>query len=183
MLRSALKFIVAAAMATGLWLLLTPAYNNVIAIAAQPLVRIDPRLRYVEVRGADERIQGRGNDEHPEMPRVLIPAGELTYNFVLFAGLFATSPNLFRDRNFRRLLIAVLILFATHVLAVAAALESTYATRIAGWSDLHYSPALQDFWSATEYGYRLAGMFGIAFGCWWLSAPSTDQKSRERSAA
>ena len=169
MFLSALKFIAGGTIATVLWVLLTPAYNSVVAIAAQPLLRIDPRLRNVEVRGADTRIQGRGNDEHPEMPRVLIPAGELTYNFVLFAGLFATNPNLLRDRNFRRLLIAMLILFATHVLAVTVALESTYSTRVAGWSDVHYSPVLQDFWSAAEYAYRLAGMFAIAFGCWWIA--------------
>jgi hypothetical protein len=75
----------------------------------------------------------------------------------------------FRDRNFRRLLIALLILFATHVLAVAVAVESTYSTRIPEWSDQNYSGALQDFWSAAEYAYRLAGMFAIAFACWWLA--------------
>ena len=169
MLLSALKFVVAGTIATVLWLMLTPAYNKVIAIAAQPLLRIDPRLRHVEVRGADELIQGRGDDQRPDLPRVLIPANQLTYNFVLFAGLFATNANVLRDRNFKRLLIAILILFATHILAVSVAVESTYATKVVEWSDRNYSPVLQDFWSAAEYSYRLAGMFAIAFGCWWVS--------------
>ena len=183
MLRSALRFIVGAIAAALLWYFLTPAYNSVLAIAAQPLVRIDPRLRHVELRGFGERIHGRGDDEHPEMPRALIPAAQLTYNFVLFGGLFATNRNVLRDRGFRRLAIALLILVATHVLAVAVAVEATYATRVGAWSEARYGPALQDFWAAFEYAYRLAGMFGIAFALWWFSDPSISQRSHARSAA
>lgn len=177
MFRSALRFIAGAIVAIAVYVLLTPAYNVVLAVAAQPLVRIDSHLRHLELRAEERRIEGRGDEVRPDMPRAVIPADQLTYNIVLFAGLFATNRNVFRDRALRRLLIALLVLFATHVLAVVLSVESTYAAHIGEWSERNYSDGLQDFWSAAEYSYRLAGMFGIAFACWWLSEPFAD-KSR-----
>ena len=177
----ALRFLIAAAVATFLWIAGTPFYNSVLAVASQPLLWVDGRVRGAEVRGFGDRIHARGGETRPEVPRVIIPAGELTYNIILFAGLFATNRDPFRNRGWRRLLIALAILFATHVLAVAVSLESTYATKLGAWSESNYSDGLQDFWSAAEYAYRLAGMFGIAFACWWLSVPAEVRRDRERS--
>ena len=183
MFRSALRFVAGAAAGSLVWLLLTPAYNSVLAFAAQPLLRIDPRLRGVEVRGLEDRVQARGGEERLGLPRVVIPAGQLTYNLVLFAGLFATERGLFRGRAFRRFLAALLALMATHVLAFVVSIEATFATRLGTWSDTNYSALLQDFWNSAEYAYRLAGMFAIAFGLWWVTDPSAFRRSRERSAA
>ena len=183
MFRSALRFLLGAAIASLAWALLSPWYNAAIGFAAQPLLRIDPRLRNAEVRHFDDRIQARGDEKQLDLPRVVIPANQLTYNFVLFAGLFATERGLFRKRGFRRFAIALLILIATHVLAVAISIECTYATRLGAWSDRNYGPLEQDIWNSADYAYRLAGMFAIAFGLWWLSDPSASRKSRERSTA
>ncbi|HVS30969.1 MAG TPA: hypothetical protein VMS98_05895 [Thermoanaerobaculia bacterium] len=177
----ALKFVVAAALTTFLWILASPPYNSVLAAASQPLLWLDGRLRGVEVRGMGDRIHARGGHSRPEIPRVIIPAVELTYNIVLFAGLFATNRDPLRNRGWRRLLIALAVLFATHILAVAVSIESAYATKLGAWSVRNYSERLQDFWAAVEYVYRLAGMFGISFACWWLSVPAEARTDRERS--
>lgn len=181
MLRSALKFVVAAAVTTFLWIVATPAYNSVLAGGAQPLLWMDSRVRGADVEGMAERIHARGGARRPELPRVIIQADQLTYNVILFAGLYATNRNLFRNRAWRRLLIALAVLFATHILAVAVSLESTYATKLGEWSETNYGDNWQDFWTAAEYAYRLAGMFGIAFACWWLTVPAEVRRDRERS--
>ncbi|HUP50462.1 MAG TPA: hypothetical protein VNA04_16935 [Thermoanaerobaculia bacterium] len=179
MLRSALRFAAGAAAGILLWLYVTPTYHVVLVAAAEPLMRADPRLRHAEVLPSHRRITARGGTERPELPAVLIPADQLTYNVILFLGLFATNPAPFRDRGVRRLAIALAILFATHALAVVAAIEATYATGTGPWGDRNYAPMEQDFWVALEYGYRLAGMFGIAFGCWWMTRQSAAVSSQE----
>lgn len=168
MLRSALRFAAGAAIAVALWVWTVPAYNAILAVGAEPLMRIDARLRKGEVLAAGRHVNARGSDAQPDLPRVIVPADQLTYNFILMAGLFAMEP-----KSVRRLPLALAILFATHVLALVVSIESTYATKLGPWSESHYGPLEQDIWTATEYAYRLAGMFGIAFGLWWVMGRSS----------
>ena len=169
MLRSALRFAAGAAVAIVLWTFGTPLYNALLAAVAEPIVRVDSRLRNVDTVANGRRVMGRGNEAEPSIPGVVIPADQLTYNVILLLGLFATNEKLTQDRGFVRLLIALAVLFATHVLALVISLELTFATRTGVWGATRYTPLAQDFWTAVEYGYRLFGMFGIAFGCWWLA--------------
>jgi hypothetical protein len=168
-LRKALRFTAGAALGVVLWLFATAGYNAILATFAEPLLRLDPRLRGAEVLSNGQRVTARGGDADPTVPGVVIPADQLTYNVVLLLGLFATIDGGFRDRWFLRLGMALAILFATHVLAVVISLELTFATRTGAWGAARYSPLAQDFWTAVEYGYRLFGMFGIAFGLWIFS--------------
>lgn len=133
-------------------------------------MRIDARLRNGETLAAGSKVIARGGEAEPDLPRIIIPADQLTYNIILLLGLFATNPRPFRDRGILRLGVALLILFVTHVLAVVVTVEATYATKLGPWSESHYGDLAQDFWAAVEYAYRLAGMFGVAFGCWWVTA-------------
>lgn len=167
-MRRALRFAAGAAIGIALWVFASAGYNAILATFAEPLLRVDSRLRGVEVLSSGQRILGRG-DADPTVPGVVIPADQLTYNIVLLLGLFATNESALRDRGFPRLLIAMMVLFATHILAVVISLELTYATRTGGWGAVRYSPLAQDFWTALEYGYRLFGMFAIAFGLWWVT--------------
>jgi hypothetical protein len=142
-----------------LWWYGTPMYNEFLSRAAEPLVHIDSRLRPAHLFGGREVVV-------TGVPTGRIPADQLTYNVVLFLALFATI----RKPSIKAFLICIAILALTHVLALVATIESTYATRIKEWSDAHYTPGEQDFWTAAEYIYRLAGMFGISFALWWASS-------------
>lgn len=184
MLRSALRFALGATVAIVLWLYVTPAYNAVLAGVAGPVVRADPRLRHAELIASGRRIIARGGSAQPHLPGVVIPADQLTYNVVLFLGLFATNAAPLKDRGFLRLVLALTALFVTHVLALAVAIEATYATATAAWGNRAYAALEQDWWRALEYGYRLAGMFGISFGAWWMTrvtVPSAGRRGRARS--
>lgn len=180
MLRSALRFAAGAIAGGLLWYYAAAAYYVAVAAAAEPLLNIDSRLRHAEIRVVGSRADARGDEHEPSLPRVIIPIDQLTYNTVLFIALFATNRDAFRRRALRRFAVALLILFATHAIATVVSIEATYASRLPQWSDAHYSDLAQDFWTAAEYAYRLAGMFAIAFGCWWmtLSVPSADRTDR-----
>lgn len=164
-MRSALKFLAGAVVAGLLWFWATPLYNGTICRAVTPLLHLDRRLggTVAEPNGGSVRVR---RPEDLGFQNVEIPASELTYNFILLGGLLALR----RGRP-KATAIALACFVATHVLAFVISIELMYATRIPHWSDLHYSGREQDFWTAAEYGYRLAGMFGIAFGAWWLSLP------------
>ncbi len=172
MLRSALKFIAGAAVGVFLWSWCGPLYNELLARAAEPIMRLDARLRNGEIAGAGPMINARGSEAQPDLPRIIIPADQLTYNVILLLGLFATNPSAFRNRGILRLAAVLAVLFLTHVLAVVVTVESTYATKLGPWSEAHYGALEQDFWAAAEYAYRLAGMFGVAFACWWVTRGS-----------
>ena len=178
MLRNALRFAAGAAAGIVLWIYLVPAYNVALAGATELLLRLDRRMRAVELVAAERRIVARGGREAPEIPAVVIAADQLTYNVILFLGLVATNRAPFRDRGAARLAAATAVLALTHVLAAAVSVEATYATRTGEWGSRSYTPLAQDFWTAAEYGYRLAGMFAIAFGCWWMMRESGGVTSR-----
>src|SRR5258706_14281571 len=103
------------------------------------------------------------------LPVANIPAGDLTYNVILLLGLFATNDRLWRWTNLRPLLLSFVVVFIAHVLGLLISIESTYALRMKEWSPPHYSDLAQDVWLALELFYRVVGMFGVAFGCWWAS--------------
>ena len=164
-MRSALKFIAGAIVAGVLWQWGTPLYDAAICRVVTPLLHVDSRLSgtVAERNGANVRVR---RTDDLAFQNVEIPASELTYNVILLGGLLAIR----RGRP-KAVAIALACFVLTHVLAFVVSIELMYATRIPKWSDLHYSAHEQDFWTAAEYGYRLAGMFGIAFGAWWLSLP------------
>lgn len=167
-MRRALRFAAGATIGIALWMFASGGYNAVLVTFTGPLLRIDLRLRGVEVLSSGQRILARG-DADPTIPGVVIPAHQLTYNIALLLGLLATNEPALRDRGFLRFLLAMGMLFVTHVLATVIALELTYATRTGPWGAARYSPLAQDFWTALEYGYRLFGMFAIAFGVWFAA--------------
>lgn len=181
MLRSTLSFIAGAAVATLLWIVLTPQYNALLATTASSIVRLDPRFRDLDVVTSGRRILARGGESRSDVPGIVIAADQLTYNIILLCGLFATNRAPLRDRGALRFAVALLVLFATHVLAIAIAIEATYATKTGAWGAAAYGDVARNLWSAIEYGYRLFGMFAIAFGLWWttrVSGASEVRRSR-----
>ena len=112
------------------------------------------------------------------LPPAQIPFDQLTYNVVLLLGLFATVPGIWKDRNVGRLIAAIAFLSVTHVLATVINVMATYATRLGVWSNQHFNGFEQDLWTAADYTYRLAGMFAIAFACWYFAVqPSVARKA------
>ncbi len=162
-MRSLLSFVAGAVAAGFLWFYATPAYDAFLSHVGTVLLDVDPRLRACAIE-RDERVVRVRSTENLAFPTAMVPASELTYNVMLFAGLVA-----YRRGSWRRTLVAALVLVASHVVALVVSVEAVYATRQGPWSDAHYGGGEQDFWTAAEYLYRLAGMFGIAFAAWWLS--------------
>lgn len=135
----ALKFALGAAAAIAIWWYATPAYNALLCTALRYAgIAATPVARAVAVT----RVGG---------PSIQVPADQLTYNIILFAGLVAAMP----PRIWRGL-VALLAICVIHLLALYTTIESTYSKP-------------QNFWTITEFIYRIGGMFAIAFVCWYAA--------------
>ena len=105
--------------------------------------------------------------------RPSLPADDLTFDVILFLALAATTPGLFRDRAVRGTLVSLAILFALHILALVAGVESFYATRLGAWSAAHYGAVTRNFWATATHFWRFVGCYAAAFLLWWFLVKPT----------
>ena len=152
----------------GLWAGFIGVYGSFVAATAQPLLRAMERPSVTRLTADEETIVVNREDFPRGSPRPQIRLDGLTFNVILLTVLFASNVPSLSTRNVSMFLVACVILAATHVLALVAAVESIYALRLGPWSAAHYGPIARDFWSGAAHFYRIAGMFGIAFLLWWM---------------
>ena len=130
----ALRFIGGATVGIAIWWYATPAYDGLLSAALHLVgVAAEPVGRTVTVT----RIG--------TLP-IHVPADQLTYNFILFAGLLAAMP----PRVWRGI-VAFLALCVAHAIALYTTIEATYALQAGAYSEAHYSPLAQDFWKSAEF--------------------------------
>jgi len=166
-LRRILQFVAGLIAGTLLWMWLAEPYNVLLARLTQPLVHIDARLRDAQLVARGDRIDVVSSTG--TLPPGNIPAVQLTFNVILLIALFASNKRPFSDRNARAFALSLLVVLLLHPVGAWIAVESTYATRAGEWSDAHYGAASSSIWLMAELFWRLTGMFGVAFGCWWVS--------------
>jgi hypothetical protein len=170
-----LRFVVALAVAAVVWYNLTTVYDGALAAVATPLLRIDPRFRDARLTAHDRVINVAARERHSDFPPADIPADQLTYNVILLAALFASNRRPFRDRNVVAFLKSLALLIVLHVAGVLLSVESTYAVRMGAWSGAHYGTGGYYLWLYAEIFYRLVGMFGVVFVCWWASSATINR--------
>ncbi len=155
-MRPLLKFIAGAVVAMAIWWFVTPSYD---ALLCSVLQRV----------GVSATAAGRAvNVTRAGGPSIRVPADQLTYNIILFAGLLAAVP----PRRAWRAVAALVAVLAFHTVALYTTVQATYAVRAGPYSDAHYSTLAQDFWNSTDFIYRIGGMFAIAFVAWYAATAS-----------
>ena len=151
-----------------LWRGGTPGYDRLLAGLAEPVVRLLERPPATRLYAEGTRVVIDRADFPSTSERPALPADDLTFDVILLLTLAATTPGLFRDRAIRGLAISLLVLFALHVGALVAAVESFYATKLGAWSAATYGPVSRNFWATVSHFWRLAGCFAAPFVLWWL---------------
>jgi hypothetical protein len=164
-----LRFAATLVVAAVAWYNLTPFYDGFLAAVATPLMRIDPRFREARLTAHERIITVAAREKRSPFPAADIPADQLTYNVILLAALFASNRRPLRDRNVVAYLKSLALVVVLHVVGVLLSVESTYAVRMGAWSSSHYGAAAYYLWLYAEIFYRLVGMFGLVFVCWWVT--------------
>lgn len=96
-----------------------------------------------------------------------LPADDLTFDVILLFTLAGTTRGLFRDRAMRGLALSCGVLFALHVAALVAAVESFYATQLGAWSAANYGAFARNVWATASHFWRVVGCFAAPFLLWW----------------
>ena len=156
---------IAAGFAIGLalWLALAPAYERGVAAAAEAILRTAERPAVTRLQAKGGEILVDRADFPPAAPRPGLPAADLHFNVVILAALLAATAPIRPGR----IGIALLALFAVHVLALCCQVESLYATRLGPWSEANYGAFARNFWATAFHGYQIAGRFAAPFAIWW----------------
>ena len=171
--QTALKGLAGFIVAVVIWVGVSPLYDRAVAAGAELLMRTfeSPKVTHLTATGTDVKVDR--SDFDPRSPRPGLPVIDLTFNWVLLAALFAINPRPFSDRNMLRFAIASLLMYVTHILALATEVMSIYVLRLGAWSRVHYGAFARNFWGTANHSYRFVLMFAIAFGLWWALRPTT----------
>ncbi len=136
---------------------------------AEPVVRLLERPPATRLYADGRRVVIDRADFPSTSDRPALPADDLTFDVILLAALAGATPGLFRDRAVRGLAVSCAVLFALHVAALVAAVESFYATQLGAWSAANYGAFARNFWGTATHFWRLAGCFAAPFLLWWAA--------------
>ncbi len=151
------------AVGLALWLAFSLPYERAIANCAESLLRSGerPPVTRLTARGGEFVVDR--SDFPPAAPRPGLPAADLHFNLVILATLLAALP----PARGSRVVLALLLLFCVHVVALCCQVESLHATRLGAWSEANYGTFARNGWAAAFHVYQIAGRFAAPFAIWW----------------
>jgi len=170
-------------LALAFWFLFATIYEGAVAPAAEFLIRLgeSPPVTRLEAPGKEFLL--RRSDIPPGAKQPGLPSADLHFNFVLLAALFALDRRPWRTDRVVKLFLAMLCLYAVHVIFLVFEVESLYATRFGEWSVAHYGTVARNFWATGFHFYQIAGRFAAPFVIWWfLGRPEPAEPEEARPA-
>jgi hypothetical protein len=170
MLSRAVRFIAGFVVATLLWLWISPLLTRGMAAATEPLLRLDSRFRDAQISASESMVSV--DAPHGTFPQTKYPADQLTFNLILLVALFTSNKRPWRDRNIIAFLISLGVILALQPPALLVTIETYYAN-FTKWGEAQYGNVASNVWLVLSMFWRLIGMFGAVFACWWI-APSRD---------
>ncbi len=173
-LRAVPRAIVGFAASILIWWVATPAYDRLLAMAAEPVLRFTERPPATRLYVDKRLIVVERSDFPSTSERPAVPAGNLTFNVILLVTLAASGGRLLTDRGLSRLAVALGILGIVHVAAVVVAVKTVYAEQLGEWSAAVYGAVSRIFWPGAFHFYRFIGVFAVPFLLWWLLVREDD---------
>jgi hypothetical protein len=166
MLRNGLRFLAGALVGALLWWYAAPSYDAFVGAAAEPILRLDARFHDADTaeRGRWVLVRSAGG----KFRMATLPVDQMTYNVILFIALLATV----RRPRWRRVAVAIAVLFVSHVITFVVGTESLYA------SGRDPTSIEANAWMMGNLFFRVVGMLAVAFGCWWWVAVAGMERPR-----
>jgi hypothetical protein len=166
--RAVIRLLIGFLVGLALWFLFSQSYERAVAPGAELLIRLGERPAVTRLEAPGGEFLVNRADFPPGAPHPGLPAPDLHFNFVLLAAFFALDPHPFSGKRLARLLLALLCLYAVHIIFLVFQVESLYATRLGAWSSAHYGTVARNFWAGGFHFYQIAGRFAAPFAIWWL---------------
>jgi hypothetical protein len=106
----------------------------------------------------------------------------MTFNLALFLGLWAATPGAASLRGLRGGLGGCVLLFASHVLHVALAIEATWATKLGAWSIWNYPRWQRELFATGNYFFDIVLRFALPFAFWGVFILLPTLRAQEEEA-
>jgi hypothetical protein len=157
--------------AAVLWLLLVPFYNPLLCGATQDLARVFEYPRAAQVTNDGSfAIIGR-SDMRADSGRLRFSLTQITFNLVPFLALTLMLKRPFVRGGWRRFLVALAVLVATHVLTLLWELECFYAFSLGPWSAANYSNLARNVYGGLRYFFEIPVTFALPLVLWVAAFP------------
>jgi len=152
--------------ALALWALARPAYDRFLCRATRTLARaLESPPAALVVRDGDHALLGR-SDLAPDAAKLRVSLTQVHFNLVPFLALTLALPGALAGGRWRRLLVALAVFAASHVLALFFQLRGHYALSLGAWSLANVSPLERDLVGTTRLFFDIVVTFGLPFVAW-----------------
>ena len=157
--------------AVVLWALARPVYTPALCAATQFLARLFevPPASAVVLQGGDALL-GR-TDLRADSGWLKFPLTQIHFNLVPFLALVLALPRPLAAGRWRRLLVALAVLAAAHVLSLLWQLKFLEAFSMGPWSRANYSDLARDVYGTLRYFFDIPVTFALPFLLWLGSYP------------
>jgi len=148
------------------WALATPAYSRMLCVSAQFLARLFevPPASAVVAQGRDALL-GR-TDMRADSGWLKYPLTQIHFNLVPFLALVLALPHPLAGGGWRRLLLALAILAASHALSLLWQLKCLEAFSMGPWSRANYSDVARNVYGTLRYFFDIPVTFALPLLLW-----------------
>jgi hypothetical protein len=159
------------AAAVLLWAAVKPLYVPALCATTQTLARLFevPPASAVVLQGGDALL-GR-IDLRADSGWLKFPLTQIHFNLVPFLALVFALPHPLASGGWRRLLAALAVLAAAHVLSLLFQLKFLEAFSMGPWSRANYSDFARPIYGALRYFFDIPVTFALPFVLWVGSYP------------
>jgi hypothetical protein len=149
-----------------LWTLARPAYDRFLCGATRALARaVESPPAALVVRDGDHALLGR-SDLAPDAAKLRVSLTQVHFNLVPFLALTLALPGALAGGRWRRLLVALAVFAASHVLALFFQLLGHYALSLGAWSLANVSPLERNVVGTARLFFDIVVAFGLPFVAW-----------------
>lgn len=153
-------------LALGLWLLVRPAYNTFLTFAVEKLCRFweNPPATRVVVQG-EKAVIGR-DDMRTDSGWLGYSLTQIHFNFIPTLALILALPGWNRHGGWEKLVWAMLLLEASHVLTLLWHVQFFFATSLGPWSEATYGPVSRNLLGILQYLFDIPFAFTLPLLLW-----------------
>jgi hypothetical protein len=173
----------AAAIAFLLWFAAgSEAYERTVAVVTETTLRALERPPVTFLTWEDGRVLIRRSDFSSRSQLPVFDLASVAGNAVLLFALYLSTPGAGTRSGMARGLLAFLLLFITHVVHFALAIETIYATQLGSWSVYSYARWQREIVATGRYFFDIALKYALPFVLWGLVILLPELRRREAAA-
>jgi hypothetical protein len=182
--RLLLRVPLAAAAALAIWFLGgSEVYGRALAWATETALRLFERPPVTFLTWDSGTVQIRRTDFSSRSQIPVFRPASVCGNTVLLLALYLSTPGAGTRQGLLRGALALFVLFLTHIVHFALAIETIYATQLGAWSVYAYERWQREIVASGRYFFDIALKYAIPFVVWGIFVLLPELNRRELDAA